>query len=64
MTSTNIIDVDLPDSGFALKDLPENRLIMMGYRNGKELACMIDVSDPDSWRVVIEKLIQCFDQPS
>ena len=59
--STSILDVELPESGWQLRDLPPDRLIIMGYRNGKELACMLDANNPDSWRTVIEKLIQCFD---
>ena len=59
--STGIIDVELPTTGWHLKDLPPNRLMILGYRNGKELACLLDADNPGSWRSVIERLISCFD---
>ncbi len=55
-----ILDIELPSSGFALKNLSPDRLLVLGHRNGKELGVLLDITAPDSWVQSINILLECF----
>jgi hypothetical protein len=59
MLQKKIARVDIDSSGIKIKDLPENRLMVLGAKNGKELGMLIDTNNPDSWRACIERFIKC-----
>ena len=59
--SAEIKDLEIANKGFPLKNLPQDRLLVLGCRYGKELCVLLDTGKPDSWVQGIKDLLEVFE---